>query len=75
MQLIINMVEAVDRILLGHGSGGRLMHQLIREYFVPEFDMKSLGDSAVVDISECGMWNADNTPQPPLKLRGGWGAL
>jgi hydrogenase expression/formation protein HypE len=39
----------VDRILLGHGSGGRLMHQLIREYFVPEFDLKSLNDSAVLE--------------------------
>jgi hydrogenase expression/formation protein HypE len=49
----------MDRILLGHGSGGRLMHQLIREYFVPEFDMKSLGDSAVIDISDFGFWISD----------------
>jgi len=42
----------MDRILLAHGSGGRLMHQLIREYFVPEFDMKSLGDSAVIDFTD-----------------------
>lgn len=27
------------------------MHQLIREYFVPEFDMKILGDSAVIDFT------------------------
>lgn len=39
----------MDRILLAHGGGGTLMHNLIREYFVPEFDMKSLGDSAIVD--------------------------
>ncbi|MEW6585467.1 MAG: hydrogenase expression/formation protein HypE [Nitrospirota bacterium] len=37
-----------DRILLGHGSGGRLMYQLIREHFVPRFEMKSLNDSAVL---------------------------
>jgi len=41
----------VDKILLAHGSGGTAMHKLIREYFVPEFDMKSLGDAAIVDLS------------------------
>lgn len=39
----------MDRILLAHGSGGKKMHELIREYFVPEFDMKNLGDAAVID--------------------------
>ena len=41
----------MDKILLAHGSGGTAMHKLIREYFVPEFDMKSLGDAAIVDLS------------------------
>ena len=39
----------MDRILLGHGSGGTMMHRLIREYFVPEFELKSLNDSAVLE--------------------------
>lgn len=38
----------MERILLGHGSGGRLMYQLIREHFMPQFGMKSLNDSAVL---------------------------
>lgn len=38
----------MERILLGHGSGGKLMYQLIREHFVPRFEMKSLNDSAVL---------------------------
>lgn len=38
----------MERILLGHGSGGKLMYQLIREHFVPEFELKSLNDSAVL---------------------------
>jgi hydrogenase expression/formation protein HypE len=38
----------MERILLGHGSGGRLMYQLIRDHFVPKFEMKSLNDSAVL---------------------------
>jgi len=39
----------MDRILLGHGSGGTMMYNLIREFFVPEFDLTSLNDSAVLD--------------------------
>ncbi len=39
----------MDVIQMGHGSGGRMMHQLIRDYFAPAFDLESLNDSAVVD--------------------------
>jgi len=39
----------MERILLGHGSGGKLMYQLIREYFVPKFELKALNDAAVLD--------------------------
>jgi hydrogenase expression/formation protein HypE len=39
----------MDRILLGHGSGGTMMHRLIREHFAPEFELKSLNDSAVLE--------------------------
>lgn len=42
----------MEKILLGHGSGGKLMYQLIREYFVPEFELKSLNDSAVLKLPE-----------------------
>jgi hydrogenase expression/formation protein HypE len=41
----------MEKILLGHGSGGKLMYQLIREYFVPEFELKSLNDSAVLKLT------------------------
>lgn len=51
----------MDRILLEHGSGGKKMHTLIREYFAPEFDMKSFGDSAVIKIPS----------YPPLPKGGG----
>lgn len=40
----------MERVLLGHGSGGRLMHQLIRQHFAPQFDMVDLNDSATVDL-------------------------
>jgi len=38
----------MERILLGHGSGGKLMYQLIREHLVPKFELKTLNDSAVL---------------------------
>jgi hydrogenase expression/formation protein HypE len=44
-----------DRVLLGHGSGGKLTAQLIRELFVPVFsgggpELSRLGDAAVVEV-------------------------
>jgi hydrogenase expression/formation protein HypE len=42
----------MDRILLGHGSGGRLMHQLIREHIAPSFGMDNLADSAVLEMPD-----------------------
>jgi len=40
----------VERIVLGHGSGGRLMHDLIARRFLPAFDNEALraGDDAAV---------------------------
>lgn len=43
------MGNGTPLIQLSHGSGGRMMHQLIRDYFVPAFGLKSLHDSAVID--------------------------
>jgi hydrogenase expression/formation protein HypE len=40
-----------ELIQLGHGSGGRMMHRLIRDYFVPAFDLMTLNDSAVIENS------------------------
>jgi hydrogenase expression/formation protein HypE len=44
-----------DRVVLGHGSGGKLSAQLIRELFVPVFggttsELGRLGDAAVVKL-------------------------
>jgi hydrogenase expression/formation protein HypE len=39
----------MDKILLGHGSGGRLMHQLIRDHIAPAFGMTGFADSAVLE--------------------------
>ncbi len=40
-----------ETLLLAHGSGGRLTHQLVREIFLPAFDnpyLRTLSDSAVL---------------------------
>jgi hydrogenase expression/formation protein HypE len=46
------------QVLLGHGSGGKLTHQLIRDVFVPILgaeagsELARLGDAAVVEVGE-----------------------
>ncbi len=41
-----------DKILLGHGSGGRLMYELIREFFAPAFGLDEFKDSAIIKIQD-----------------------
>jgi hydrogenase expression/formation protein HypE len=43
------MREDSELIQLSHGSGGTMMHRLIRDYFVPAFDLTGLSDSAVIE--------------------------
>jgi len=43
----------MKKITLSHGSGGRLMHDLIKELFVRNLDnpfLNKQGDSALIDI-------------------------
>lgn len=42
----------MERILLGHGSGGRMMHELIKNLFMHEFGLVQLNDSAVIEVSD-----------------------
>src|SRR5664279_3885756 len=47
------MKSKEQNILLGHGSGGRLMHQLIEELFLKHFSNTILNeqtDSAILDV-------------------------
>jgi len=42
-----------DRIMMAHGSGGKIAHELISNFFLPKFDndiLKKLDDSAVFKI-------------------------
>ena len=44
-------MKSADRILLAHGSGGRLTHSLVRDRFLPAFSnpfLATLSDSAVL---------------------------
>ncbi len=43
----------MDKILLGHGSGGKLSHDLVRDLFLPHFSgaaLAKLDDAAVVSL-------------------------
>jgi hydrogenase expression/formation protein HypE len=62
----------LDRILLGHGSGGKLMHDLISQHFGPAFGIAGAGDSAVVNVSSNRLaYTTDSYVVTPLFFPGG----
>lgn len=62
----------MNRILLGHGSGGSLMHDLIREYLAPSFDLDGLGDSAILNLNPHRLaFTTDSYVVSPLFFPGG----
>jgi hydrogenase expression/formation protein HypE len=62
----------MDKILLGHGSGGKLMHELIRRYFSPAFGIQGAGDSAIVNMPSCRIaYTTDSYVVTPLFFPGG----
>jgi hydrogenase expression/formation protein HypE len=63
----------MDKILLGHGSGGRLMHELIREHLAPAFGIGDVADSAVLDMPGGGRLalTTDSYVVSPLFFPGG----
>jgi hydrogenase expression/formation protein HypE len=66
------MAVKMDRILLGHGSGGKLMHDLINEHFAPAFGMKRSGDSAIIDVPPGKLaYTTDSYVVSPLFFPGG----
>ncbi len=47
-------IQPKDTVVLGHGSGGKLSHDLINRLFLPEFGRaapRALDDSAVVNVN------------------------
>ncbi len=62
----------MDRILLGHGSGGKLMHELIRQHFSPAFGIQGAGDSAIVNMPSTKLaYTTDSYVVTPLFFPGG----
>lgn len=62
----------MDKILLGHGSGGKLMHDLIRRHFSPAFGIAGAGDSAVVHMPSFSLaYTTDSYVVTPLFFPGG----
>ena len=64
-----------DKILLGHGSGGRLMHDLITDVFIKHFGNKILNeetDSAILPVGSPNMaFTTDSFVIDPLFFPGG----
>ena len=63
-----------DRVLLAHGSGGKLMHDLIRKYFVAPLDNPILGrldDAAVFDLKGRLAFTTDSYVVKPIFFPGG----
>ena len=68
-------LAATDRILLGHGSGGKLSADLIREIFLPAFQnpvLARLDDQAIVTVNGTRLaFTTDSFVVSPLFFRGG----
>lgn len=62
----------MDKILLGHGSGGKLMHELIRIHFSPAFGITGAGDAAYVNLPNTRLaYTTDSYVVTPLFFPGG----
>jgi len=63
-----------DKVLLAHGSGGKLSHDLIEKNFVPAFDnpvLNKLDDSAVFEFSGRLAFTTDSFTVSPIFFPGG----
>ncbi|MBE0479977.1 MAG: hydrogenase expression/formation protein HypE [Dehalococcoidia bacterium] len=63
-----------DKILLAHGSGGKLTHDLVAKHFLPLFDnsfLRQLDDSAVLDLNGRLAFTTDSYVVNPIFFPGG----
>jgi hydrogenase expression/formation protein HypE len=63
-----------DKILLAHGSGGKLSHDLVKHNFVPLFDnafLNKLDDSAVFELQGRLAFTTDSYVVNPIFFPGG----
>jgi hydrogenase expression/formation protein HypE len=65
----------IDRVQLGHGSGGKMSTALVRERFLPLFRneiLEPLGDAAIVDVAGQSLAiSTDTFVVQPLEFPGG----
>jgi len=69
-----NIINKEDKILLGHGSGGKLMNELILDEIVEAFgkDSIQLDDAAILDVGEGKIaFTTDSYTITPIFFRGG----
>jgi hydrogenase expression/formation protein HypE len=68
-------IQQYPQVLLAHGGGGKLMHQLIEKMFVPSFQNSLLGarhDGAVFDLNGVRLaFTTDSYVVRPLFFPGG----
>jgi len=68
-------LQEYDRVLLAHGSGGKLTHDLVERLFLPEFDnelLRPLHDGAVFTIGNTRMaFSTDSYVVDPIFFPGG----
>jgi hydrogenase expression/formation protein HypE len=68
-------MEKYEKILLSHGSGGKLTHELIKELFLSNFDnpaLRPLKDSAIVKIGKEKLaFTTDSFVVDPIFFPGG----
>jgi hydrogenase expression/formation protein HypE len=63
-----------DKVLLAHGSGGRLSHELIEKYLVPHLKntfLERMDDSATIDLSGRLAFTTDSYVIKPIFFPGG----
>ena len=68
------MQKPIKKILLGHGSGGRLMHSLIKELLIKKLNnpiLKELSDSALINYKDRIAFTTDSFVVSPLFFPGG----
>lgn len=68
-------IRTLDRVQLGHGSGGKMSAALLKEHFLPHFTndvLAQLGDAAVVEVNgqEVAI-STDTFVVRPLEFPGG----
>jgi hydrogenase expression/formation protein HypE len=68
-------LATVDRVQLGHGSGGKMSAALIRDRFLPQLGndiLAQLGDAAIVDVAGQALAiSTDTFVVQPLEFPGG----